>query len=78
MSTTMMVTNMMIMNGEDIDDVDIISAGVELELGMIKCWIKTIFNPWPDHYHDDNDNESSMMMVMMVVLMMVVSSTLAT
>ena len=31
--------------------------GSELEQGMIKCWIKTIFNPWPHHDHDDNDND---------------------
>ena len=45
MSTTMMVTNMMIMNGEDIDDVDIISAGVGIGAGYDKVLDQNHFQP---------------------------------
>ena len=77
----MMVTNMMIMNGEDIDDVDIISAGVGIGAGYDKVLDQNHFQPLASGHimiMMTTTMMMVMMMVMMVVLMMVVSSTLAT
>ena len=43
MSTTVMVTNMVIMNRDDIDDVDIISAGGKMRAGYDKVLNQNYF-----------------------------------